>query len=134
MLLNMIKAGGYIMFLNELANQVKKVRSSRAKDMRRNRTKNMVIGAGIGSALGVAAGILFAPKSGKETRQIIADRTSETIENLKDNVAATKAKISALAMEKGSSLREAGQKNVEAVKETVKKSGEDKDKKKESPK
>ena len=93
------------MFLNELANQVKKVRSSRAKDMRRNRTKNMVIGVGIGSALGFAAGILFAPKSGRETRQIIADRTSETIKNFKDNVAATKAKISASATEKGSRLR-----------------------------
>jgi len=134
MLLNMIKVGGYIMILNELANQVKKVRSSRAKDMRRNRTKNMVIGVGIGSALGVATGILFAPKSGKETRQIIADRTSETINNFKDNVAATKAKISASATEKGSRLREAGQKGVEAVKETLKKSDEDEDKKKKSPK
>jgi gas vesicle protein len=134
MLMNMIKVGGYIMILNELANQVKKVRSSRAKDMRRNRTKNMVIGVGIGSALGVAAGILFAPKSGKETRQIIADRTSETIKNFKDNVAATKAKISASATEKGSRWREAGQKGVEAVKETLKKSDEDEDKKKKSPK
>jgi gas vesicle protein len=133
MLLDIIKVGGYIMILNELANQVKKVRSSRAKDMRRNRTKNMVIGVGIGSALGVTAGILFAPKSGKETRQIIADKTSATVKNFKDNVAATKAKISASATEKASRLREAGQKGVEAVKETLKKSGEDEDKKKESP-
>ena len=125
MLLNIIKVGGYIMFLNELANQVKKVRSSRAKDMRRSRTKNMVIGVGIGSAVGVATGILFAPKSGKETRQIIADKTSETVRNFKDNVSATKAKISASAAEKGSRLREAGQKGVEAVKETLKKSDED---------
>ena len=134
MLLDIIKVGGYIMILNELANQVKKVRSARAKDMRRNRTKNRVIGVGIGSALGVAAGILFAPKSGKETRQIIADRTSETIKNFKDNVAATKAKISASATENGSRLREAGQKGVEAVKETLKKSGEDEDKNKKSQK
>jgi len=134
MLMNMIKVGGYIMILNELANQVKKVRSSRAKDMRRNRTKNMVIGVGIGSALGVAAGILFAPKSGKESRQIIADKTSETVKNFKDNVVATKAKISASATEKGSRWREAGQKGAEAAKETLKKSGEDEDKKKKSPK
>lgn len=125
MLLNIIKVGGYIMILNELANQVKKVRSSRAKDMRRSRTKNMVIGVGIGSAVGVATGILFAPKSGKETRQIIADKTSETVRNFKDNVSATKAKISASAAEKGSRLRGAGQKGVEAVKETLKKSDED---------
>jgi len=125
MLMNMIKVGGYTMVLYELANQVKKARSSRAKDMRRSRTKNMVIGVGIGSAVGVAAGILFAPKSGKETRQIIADKTSETVKNFKENVSATKARISASAAEKGSRLREAGQKGVEAVKETLKKSDED---------
>ena len=128
MVMNIIKAGGYVMMLNELVNQVKAVRRSREKTNRRDRTKNMVIGAGIGTAVGVAAGILFAPKSGKETRQIIADRTCETIKNFKDNVAATKAKISASATEKGSRLREAGQKGVEAVKETLKKSGEDKKK------
>jgi gas vesicle protein len=94
----------------------------------------MVIGVGIGSALGVATGILFAPKSGRETRQIIADKTCETVKNFKDNVAATKAKISASATEKASRLREAGQKGVEAAKETLKKSGEDEDKKKKSPK
>ena len=113
------------MILNELANQVKKARLSRTKAMRRSRTKNLAIGAGIGTAVGVTAGILFAPKSGKETRQIIADRTGKTVKNLKDNVVATKAKISASAAEKGARLREAGQKGVEAVKETLKKSDED---------
>lgn len=125
MLLNMIKAGGCIMILNELVNKVRNIRSSSAKDMRRNRNKNIVIGIGIGSALGVAAGILFAPKSGKETRHIIADQTSETIKNIKDNVVATNAKISAAVREKGSRWREAGQKGFEAVKETLKKPGEE---------
>ena len=128
----MIKAGGYLLILNELTNQVKKVNRAREKDIRRNRTRNMVVGAGIGSVVGVAIGILFAPKSGKETRHVIAAQAGETMKNLKDNVAATKAKISASATEKGSRLREAGQKGVEAVKETLKKP--DEDKKKESPK
>lgn len=87
------------MILNELANQVKKLRSSRTEDIRRNRTKNLILGAGIGSVVGVAAGILFAPKSGRETRQIIADRTGQTAKNLKDKVAATKEKIFAAAAE-----------------------------------
>jgi gas vesicle protein len=121
MLLDIVKVGGYIMILNELANQVKKVRSSRAKDVRRNRTKNMVIGVGIGSVVGVSAGILFAPKSGKETRKIIADKTSESVRHFKDNVSDTKAKLASSAAEKGSRLREAGQKGVEAAKETLKK-------------
>jgi shikimate 5-dehydrogenase len=100
LLMNAIKSGGYMMILNELANQVKKLRSSRTQDVRRNRTKNLILGAGIGSVVGVAAGILFAPKSGKETRHIIADRTGKTVKNLKENVAATKEKVFAAAKEK----------------------------------
>jgi gas vesicle protein len=113
---------------HELVNQVKAVRRSREKTNRRDRTKNMVIGAGIGTAVGVAAGILFAPKSGKETRQIIADRTSETVVNLKESVAAAKERIAASTAEKSSMLREAGQKGVAAAKETQKKQDEDKKK------
>jgi gas vesicle protein len=128
MVMNIIKAGGYIMILYEAINQVKEVRRSRAKALRRNRTRNMVIGAGIGTAVGVAAGILFAPKSGKETRQIIADRASETVINLKESVEAAKDRISASAAEKGSRLHKAGQKGVEAAKETLKKTNEDKKK------
>ena len=128
MVMNIIKAGGYIMILNEVINQVKEVRRSRAKALRRNRTKNMVIGAGIGTAVGVAAGILFAPKSGKETRKIIADRTNETVINLRESVEAAKDRISATAAEKGSRLREAGQKGVETAKETLNKKNEDKKK------
>jgi gas vesicle protein len=128
MVLNIIKAGGYVMILNELLNQVNEARRSRAKALRRNRTKNMIIGAGIGTAVGVAAGILFAPKSGKETRQIIADRTSETVVNLKESVAAAKERIAASTAEKSSMLREAGQKGVAAAKEKLKKQDEDKKK------
>lgn len=128
MVMNIIKAGGYIMVLNELINQINQARRSRAKALRRDRTKNMVIGVGIGTAVGAAAGILFAPKSGKETRQIIADRTSETVINLKESVAAAKERIAASAAEKSSRLREAGQKGVEAAKETLKKQDEDKKK------
>jgi len=128
MVMNIIKAGGYIMALNELINQVNQARRSRAKSLRRDRTKNMVIGVGIGTAVGAAAGILFAPKSGKETRQIIADRTNETVVNLKESVAAAKERLAASAAEKSSRLREAGQKGVEAAKETLKKQDEDKKK------
>jgi hypothetical protein len=53
MVMNIIKAGGYVMILSELINQVNEARRSRAKALRRNRTKNMVIGAGIGTAVGV---------------------------------------------------------------------------------
>lgn len=109
------------MILNELANQVKKLRQSRTKVIRRNRTRNMILGAGIGSAVGVAAGLLFAPKSGRETRKVIADRTSETVKNLKDNVVATKARIFASTTGKKSPSNETGENSGETGKETLKK-------------
>lgn len=112
------------MILNELANQVKRASGSRARDIRRSRTTNLAIGAGIGAAVGVTLGVLFAPKSGKETRQIIAERTSETVENLREDAAAAKDKIYASVTEKGALLREAGHKGVDAVKETLEKTDE----------
>jgi len=96
-----------MMMFNELAKQVKRLGNSRTMELRRTRTRNLIIGAGIGSEVGVAAGILFAPKSGKETRHIIADKTGETVKNLKENmknlkenVTATKDRIFAAAAEK----------------------------------
>jgi gas vesicle protein len=121
MVMNIIRAGGYAMMLNELVNQVKAARLSKSKAMRRDRAKNLAIGAGIGIAVGGAAGVLFAPKSGKETRQIISDKAGETMTTIKENVEAAKDRISASAAAKSSRLREAGQKGVEAAKETLKK-------------
>jgi hypothetical protein len=98
--MNVIKAGGYLMILNELANQMKQFKNSRTEAVRQNRTRNLIVGVGIGSAVGVAAGILFAPKSGRETRHLIAGRTVKTVKNLRDNVAAAKEKMCDSAAEK----------------------------------
>ncbi len=99
LLMNVIKTGGYIIMFNELAKQVKELGHSRTREIQRSRTRNLIIGAGIGSAVGLATGILFAPKSGRETRHTIADRTGETVKNLKENATATKDRIFASATE-----------------------------------
>lgn len=109
------------MIFNELANQVKKIRQSRTKDIRRNRSRNIIIGAGIGSAVGIAVGILFAPKSGSETRKVIADRAGKTAKNFKDNVVATKARILASSIEKKSRSHKTGENGDETGKEPLKK-------------
>jgi gas vesicle protein len=44
------------------------------------------LGALLGAAAGAVAGILFAPKSGKETRKIIADKSKEYVEKGKEYV------------------------------------------------
>jgi gas vesicle protein len=121
---NFIKTGGYAMILNNLASQAKQIRIARTRTVRQNKAKNMALGAGIGTAIGLMAGILFAPKPGRETRRIISDRTCETLKDFKNNLASAKSKVSASAKEKAEQVRETGQKAAEDVKENLK----DKDK------
>ncbi|WP_319394335.1 YtxH domain-containing protein [uncultured Desulfobacter sp.] len=115
-----------MVILNDLANQVKKIRGFQTKTMRHARNRNIIIGASIGSALGLAAGILFAPKSGREIRQGISDRTCETVKNLKENVTVTRARMFDAASKKEAHLHDAGKKGGDSKNESTKKTGEDK--------
>ena len=51
--------------------------------------RNVVIGFGItllaGAAIGGAAALLYAPKSGKETRQLIKDKATGMADTVKEN-------------------------------------------------
>lgn len=49
------------------------------KEEKQDLAKKLAIGAAISAAAGYLAGILTAPKSGKETRKIIADKTNDTL-------------------------------------------------------
>lgn len=113
---NLIKTGGYAMILNNLADQAKQIQIARTRTLRQNRAKNMAIGAGIGTAIGVVAGILFAPKPGRETRQIISDRTCEALKDFKDNIASAKSKVSDAVKEKADQARETSQKTAKDAK------------------
>ncbi len=125
MWMSLVKTGGYIMFLNELVNQANQIKHARARAAQRTKVRSLVIGAGIGTTIGIAVGILFAPRSGKETREIIAERTGETVKELEENAAAAKARISAVVTEKGARLREAGQKVIKTAKKSLEKANED---------
>jgi len=63
------------------------------KSSKKQTAKNVAIGAGIGTAVGVTAGVLLAPKSGKETREDIANTTKKTLENVKEGLDVAKDKI-----------------------------------------
>ncbi|MDY0219947.1 MAG: YtxH domain-containing protein [Desulfobacterium sp.] len=117
---NIIKAGGTVMVLNELVKRASQIKQSQEKAVRSTRTKNLAIGAGIGTVLGVAVGILFAPKAGKETRQQIAEETGKVAKSMKENMDAVKTKIVDSVKETGSKLHEAGAQGVDAVKESLK--------------
>lgn len=49
-----------------------------------NRTTDFLAGLLIGGLIGAAAGILYAPKSGKETREDIGRKTEEWMAKAKD--------------------------------------------------
>ena len=46
----------------------------------------LITGAAAGAAVGAVAGLLLAPKTGKETRQIVADRAPQVLQKARDYV------------------------------------------------
>jgi len=49
-------------------------------------TKGMLLGFALGLSVGAVVGLLYAPKSGEETRQTICDKTTVACSKLKFNL------------------------------------------------
>ncbi|MFY9275867.1 MAG: YtxH domain-containing protein [Clostridium sp.] len=73
--------------------------------------KTAALSAAIGVTAGAAAGVLLAPKSGKETREDIVNKSVEAKDKLVEKTKATKAAISTKVSE--------GKKDVSAAKEKI---------------
>ena len=84
----------------------KKKRKQKAKAV-----KTAALSAAIGVTAGAAAGVLLAPKSGKETRENIVNKSVEAKDKLVEKTKATKASISTKVSE--------GKKDVSAAKEKI---------------
>ncbi|MGG5460523.1 YtxH domain-containing protein [Clostridium sp. B9] len=114
-----------------LSRLIEEKRKAKARVERNKKAKVAVTGAAVGTLAGVLGGLLFAPKSGKETRndikegskkavQKINDKTVELKDNLntqvvkgKDNICEAKSKIKEyLASKKGTSNEEAVEENL----------------------
>ena len=81
---------------------------------KKRQREKLVVGAksvAVGSIVGATLGLLFAPKSGKETREDIANKSSETKDKLVEKTKATKATISKKVSE--------GKKDVSTAKEKI---------------
>lgn len=79
-------------------------------------TKPVLTGLLVGGVIGAATALLFAPRSGEETRAEIRDRAIDlrdrTTETVKDTVSQTKAKARELkddVLEKAEELKQRGQ-------------------------
>ena len=86
-----------------LAKLIDEKRKAKARAERNKKAKVAVTGAAVGTLAGVLGGLLFAPKSGKETRndikegskkaaQKLNDKSVELKENLNTQVAKSKIK------------------------------------------
>jgi len=86
------------------------------------KTTDFLKGVLIGGLIGAAAGILFAPKSGKETREDIARKTDEIIKKAKEEyeVALEKSKNAyETAIRKAKEIQSMAREKVEDVEESV---------------
>jgi hypothetical protein len=66
---NLIKVGGSAVILKEIADRIAGTRINREQTLRRKNAGMLALGVAIGGTVGAVAGLLFAPKAGKETRE-----------------------------------------------------------------
>ena len=71
---------------------LQKIEEKRKKKLRAERNKKAAI-ATVGVLAGTVAGILVAPKSGKETIQDVKDKSNQLTDKISDNVQETKGKV-----------------------------------------
>ena len=62
------------------------VSKEKRKETEMKAVKKFAVGMGVAAAVGVAAGILLAPKSGKETRAGLKEKALNAAESIKDTV------------------------------------------------
>jgi gas vesicle protein len=111
--------GGSAMIVKELVDRLRNARSDREKSMRRNKAGVLALGVSIGCTVGAVAGVLFAPKAGKETREDVGRRGRDAWEKIKDNTSSTGHRLVSAMEEKGSQVYAAAEKCVDAAKEVL---------------
>lgn len=116
---NVIKIGGSAMILKEIADRMHHAKISREQTLRRNRAGMLALGVALGGAVGAVAGVLFAPKTGKETREELSRRGSEVWEKVKENASTAGNRLVSAVEEKSSRVCTAADKAVDAARESL---------------
>jgi hypothetical protein len=93
MINNLVKLGGYALLTRELADYISSFRQAQEKELKRSKVVHAATGAMLGMSIGVGLGILFAPRPGKETREIISGSASEQFQNLQNQLAGKKKQL-----------------------------------------
>ncbi|GEM_PF-602192 len=128
MLTSLLKLGGSAMLIKEIADRVTSAGIYRERTLQRKKRSMMAVGLAIGGAVGVAAGILYAPKPGKETREELCRRSREAWHKLSEDISHTGHYLASRAEDVGAKARSEAEKQAEAAKETAKETKEALDK------
>lgn len=111
--------GGSAMIVKELVDRLRNAKSDREKSIRRNQAGVLALGVSIGCTVGAVAGVLFAPKAGKDTREDVSRRSKDAWGKIKDNTSSTGQRMVSAMEGKGSQVYAAAEKCVDAAKEVL---------------
>ena len=100
-----------------IRNYLENLRNERERQQRKESALKVLSGLAIGTVIGGAIGILFAPKAGKETRQEISGKVKET-------AAATREKVKETVREVKDKVEELKDKRIAIVDKTTDTAGE----------
>lgn len=125
LLKNLIIVGESAMIMKEIADRVRRAKIDREKKLRRKKAGILALGVTIGSTVGAVAGVLFAPRAGKETREDLSRRGWEAWGKLKEDASHTGHRLISVVEEKSSQVGTALEKYVDAAKGAVKESSKD---------
>ncbi|MDD2464037.1 MAG: YtxH domain-containing protein [Desulfobulbus sp.] len=117
---NLIKIGGSAVILKDVADRIMGARINREQTLRRKSAGMLALGVALGGAVGAVAGILYAPKAGRETRQDLSQRSCDAWGKMRDNVSTTGHRLVSAVEEKGSRVCTAAEKGVDAAKQSLK--------------
>ncbi|MEG2291550.1 MAG: YtxH domain-containing protein [Clostridium sp.] len=77
-----------------LAKLIEEKRREKNKKEKNKKTKNIAVGATVGILAGLAGGVLFAPKAGKETREALKESANDLSVTAKEKTIEVKNKVS----------------------------------------
>jgi gas vesicle protein len=116
MLKNLIIVGGSAMIMKDIADRVRQVRTDREKALRRKKAGILALGVTIGSTVGAVAGVLFASRTGKETREDLSRRGWKAWGKLREDASRTGRLLITAVEEKSSRVNTAAEKCVDTAK------------------
>jgi gas vesicle protein len=107
------------MIIKDFIDNVRHAKIDRENAARRSKAGMLALGVSIGCTVGAVAGILLAPRSGKETRDDVVLHGGEAWEKIKDNVSTNGHRLAHVLKVKGACLGAAVAKESEAAEESL---------------